>query len=153
MPRILTPPRTRGRAPATPSRLQRYELTADERAPGRLRGWLTALLGDWQLTHLADDLALIATELATNALRHGGTAALATLSLSGSDRASRVLRLEIRDSGPGFDPRECIPATGAGDTAESCGGRGLLLVAALSSRWGALDTGAGQLVWAELAVD
>ncbi|MFE6748249.1 ATP-binding protein [Kitasatospora purpeofusca] len=151
MPRILTPPRRY--TPAAPSRLQRCELAADERSPGRLRGWITGLLDDWQLGRLSDDLVLIATELATNALRHGGTAALATLSLSGSDRTSRVLRLEIRDSGPGFDPRECIPATDGGDLAESCGGRGLLLVAALSSRWGALDTGAGQLVWAELAVD
>ncbi|MFB8167042.1 ATP-binding protein [Kitasatospora purpeofusca] len=153
MPRILTPPRTCGSTPATPPRRQWCELSADERAPGRLRAWLAGLLDDWRLGRLADDLALIATELATNALRHGGTTALATLSFSGSERASRVLRLEIRDSGPGFDPRECVPATGAGDLAESCGGRGLLLVAALSSRWGALDTGAGQLVWAELAVD
>ncbi|MFB7619975.1 hypothetical protein [Kitasatospora sp. NPDC056181] len=43
--------------------------------------------------------------------------------------------------------------TGSSDTVESCGERGLLLVAALSSTWGALRTNAGQLVWAELVAD
>ncbi|MFD7416087.1 ATP-binding protein [Kitasatospora purpeofusca] len=153
MPRILATPRAGGRTPPPPPRPHRYELAPDDRTPGRVRGWIAGLLDDWRLPHLADDLALIATELTTNALRHGGTTALATLSLSAPDRGPRTVRLEVRDSGPGFDPRECIPATDASGTGESCGGRGLLLVAALSSRWGALDTGAGQLVWAELTVD
>ncbi|GHH73579.1 ATP-binding protein [Kitasatospora indigofera] len=148
MPRILSSPcATR---PAPPPRLQHCELAADPLAPGRLRGWITAQLTDWQLPHLVDDLALIATELATNALRHGGTAALATLSLTGPDQGPRTVRLEVQDSGPGFDPRECVPAAGSSGTADSCGGRGLLLVAALSTAWGTLNSGAGQLVWAEV---
>lgn len=148
MPRILSSPCAT--CPAPPPRLQRCELAPDDLAPSRLRGWITAQLTDWQLPHLADDLALIATELATNALRHGGTAALATLSLVGPGQGSRTVRLEIQDSGPGFDPRERLPAAGSSGTAESCGGRGLLLVAALSTAWGSLRSGAGQLVWAEM---
>ncbi|MGW4896620.1 ATP-binding protein [Kitasatospora sp. NPDC004240] len=150
MPRIATtlPPGTA--RPSGAARVQRYELAADDLAPGRLRGWIAARLADWRLAHLADDLTLIASELATNAVRHGGTPALATLSVSGPDGGPRKVRLEIRDRGVGFEPRECVPATGSDGTAESCGGRGLLLVAALSSAWGALRTGTGQLVWAEL---
>ncbi|MFF2040839.1 ATP-binding protein [Kitasatospora sp. NPDC058170] len=154
MPRILTPPRTcadRSGTPPHPSpRHHQCDLAADELAPSRLRAWIGALLADWQLPQLVDDLALIATELATNAVRHGGTPARATLAMSAPDAGPRVVRLEIQDSGPGFDPRTCAPTAESSATAESCSGRGLLLVAALSSAWGALHTGAGQLVWAEL---
>ncbi|MFC9330216.1 ATP-binding protein [Kitasatospora sp. NPDC057015] len=153
MPRILTAPRTHSApgGPGGPPRIHRYELAADGLTPSRLRRWIAGRLTDWQVPHLVDDLTLIASELATNAVRHGGTSALATLSISESDAAPRVVRLEIQDSGPGFDPDACLRAVDHPDATERCGGRGLLLVAALSSAWGASHTGAGQLVWAEMA--
>ncbi|MED7953216.1 ATP-binding protein, partial [Streptomyces sp. BE303] len=111
------------------------ELTADTRSPGLLRNWVTALLAGWQLPDLIDDLTLIATELATNAVRHGGTPARASLALCEPEAGHWVVRLEIEDSGPGFDPEDRTSA--AADTGR-CSGRGLLMVAALASTWGAM---------------
>ncbi|MGW2548281.1 ATP-binding protein, partial [Kitasatospora sp. NPDC001574] len=104
MPRILTAPTPGTPRPATEPRSRRCELADDDLAPGRLRRWVTALLADWHLSHLAGDLALVATELATNAVRHGGPRARATLSGRGTGTGPRVVRLEVEDDGPGFDP-------------------------------------------------
>ncbi|MFD4737623.1 ATP-binding protein [Streptomyces virginiae] len=124
----------------------RYELPADLKAPRLLRTWITARLAGWHLHGPSDDLLLIATELATNAVRHGGTPARITLALRCPDTGQRVVRLEVEDSGPGFDPRSRTHSVHV----ESCTGRGLLLVDTLSSAWGVRPTAAGQLVWAEL---
>ncbi|MED7948339.1 ATP-binding protein, partial [Streptomyces sp. BE303] len=105
------------------------ELTADTRSPGLLRNWVTALLAGWQLPDL------IATELAANALCHGAAPARASLALCEPEAGHRVVRLEIEDSGPGFDPEDRTSA--AADTGR-CSGRGLLMVAALASTWGAM---------------
>ncbi|MGW6868415.1 ATP-binding protein [Streptomyces sp. NPDC054901] len=69
-----------------------------------LRTWIVARLAGWHLHSLTDDLILIATELATNAVRHGGTAARITLGLRDPGTGARVVRLEVEDSGPGFAP-------------------------------------------------
>ncbi|MFI8264622.1 MULTISPECIES: ATP-binding protein [unclassified Streptomyces] len=125
----------------------RYELPADLKAPRLLRTWITARLAGWHLGGLGDDLLLVATELATNAVRHGGTPARITLALRCPGTGQRVVRLEVEDSGPGFDPRSrAYPVR-----VESCTGRGLLLVDMLSSAWGVRPTATGQMVWAELA--
>ncbi|WP_405452002.1 ATP-binding protein [Streptomyces erythrochromogenes] len=146
MPRIdhLTPAALRSHQ-GTPC-AHRYELAADITAPRLLRPWITARLAGWHLHGLSDDLVLIASELATNAVRHGGTPARVTLALRCPGNGRRVVRLEVEDSGPGFDP----PSRPHAIRVESCTGRGLLLVETLSSAWGARATAAGQLVWAEL---
>ncbi|MEE1823951.1 ATP-binding protein [Streptomyces sp. BE20] len=102
-----------------------------------------------QLPHLSDDLTLIATELATDAVKHGGTPARAGPALCEPGAGRRVVRLEITDSGPGFDRDQRI-TTDPGDTSERRDGRGLLLVAALAGTRGAVQTAAGQRVRAEL---
>ncbi|MGW4646883.1 ATP-binding protein [Kitasatospora sp. NPDC004289] len=124
--------------------VRRWDLLADDRAPGQLRRHVAAALADWQLGRLADDLALIATELATNAVRHAGTPARVTLALCEPKPGRHVVRLEVEDSGPGFDPAAPVPAS-------DCSGRGLQLVAAVSDAWGVLPLAAGLLAWAELA--
>ncbi|WP_327130258.1 ATP-binding protein [Streptomyces sp. NBC_01343] len=124
----------------------RYELPADLAAPRLLRTWISARLDGWHLGGLSDDLLLVATELATNAVRHGGTPARITLALRCPGTGRRVVRLEVEDSGPGFDPRSRTHPV----RVESCTGRGLLLVDTLSSAWGVRPTATGQLVWAEL---
>ncbi|MFG2994741.1 ATP-binding protein [Streptomyces sp. NPDC048257] len=147
MPRIVptTPAALRACGVTACSHL--YELAADIRAPRLLRTWITARLAGWHLHGLSDDLTLIATELATNAVRHGGTPARITLALRNPGTGPRVVRLEVEDSGPGFDPRSRTHPV----RVESCTGRGLLLVDTLSSAWGARPTVTGQLVWAELS--
>lgn len=87
------------------------------------------------------DARLVVSELVANAVRHGG-----------ADRSWVELRLEdagtavrgsVRHPGSGFTP----PATPTPEAAQ--GGRGLLLVAALTSAWGitVLD---GTRVWFEI---
>ncbi|MFC9824441.1 ATP-binding protein [Streptomyces erythrochromogenes] len=137
-----TAPRSRRGTPCA----HRYELAADVKAPRLLRPWIAARLAGWHLHGLSDDLVLIATELATNAVRHGGTPARITLVLRCPGTGRRVVRLEVEDSGPGFDPRSRTHPV----RLQSCSGRGLLLVDTLSSAWGVRPTATGQLVWAEL---
>ncbi len=132
---------------------QHCQVQPDAEAPGRLRAWVSALLDDWLLPHLKEDLALIATELASNAVRHGDSPAHATLSIGEYGCEDTRVRLEVTDGGPGFDPQDAISTWDDSGTTASCHGRGLLLVAALSKRWGSLRLNPGQRVWAELATD
>ncbi|MFI5527107.1 ATP-binding protein [Kitasatospora sp. NPDC051853] len=125
-----------------------HRLAPDDHAPLRLRKWLVRHLRQWRLVHLADDLQLIATELATNAARHGVAPATATLTRGTAGQ----VRLAVTDTGPGFDPEEVTASWEASGTADSCHGRGLLLVAALSTAWGTdRPRRGGHRVWAELA--
>ncbi|MCW7946750.1 ATPase [Streptomyces hygroscopicus] len=99
-------------------------------------------LTGWGLadTERGDDVLLCVSELATNALLHGvppGRHFRVFLRYDGV-----VLRLEVHDSGPG------VPRI-AGDADE--GGRGLLLVAALSDKWGVRERDLGKVVWCEFA--
>jgi anti-sigma regulatory factor (Ser/Thr protein kinase) len=89
-----------------------------------------------------EEVALVVTELVTNGLRHGGPGVDLWLR-----RLPGVLRLEVVDGRAGSKPRVQTPD----DDAES--GRGLLLVEALSSRWGSQTLAAGKRVWCELEVD
>ena len=106
------------------------------------------LLWEWGLNSLAESAELLVSELVTNAVdaTAGQDGQVVSLHLSGN--ATQVL-IEVRDAdprppGPG-DPRE----TGA----ENTGARdGLLLVAALSTRWDWYPTEdpPGKVVWCEL---
>lgn len=90
-----------------------------------------------------DHLRLLVTELVTNAIRHAGLEAheLIDLRVAVQDRSIRV---EVRDSGPGFEkaPSEPLP--------EQVSGRGLYLVELLSDRWG-VEQGNPICVWFELS--
>lgn len=81
---------------------------------------------------------LLVTELVTNAIEHGGGTAVVDAEV---DRTR--LRVAVADS----DPRLPTAQLAAIDAER---GRGLLLVEALSSRWGATPQGAGKSVWFEL---
>ncbi|MFH9663278.1 ATP-binding protein [Streptomyces sp. NPDC017248] len=93
----------------------------------------------------SQDLSLCVSELATNALVHGvpaGRGFLLRLRYDG-----HLVRAEVHDSGPGT-PRAAEEPGGP----ESEGGRGLLLVAALSDKWGVGERAPGKIVWCEFAV-
>ena len=91
------------------------------------------------------DLQLMASELIANAIVHGHPTAPIDLVVHAD--AGRV-RVAVHDRGPGFDPA-------AVDTsmphALQPGGRGLPLVDALASGWGAERAGA-MVVWCEVAL-
>jgi len=87
------------------------------------------------------DLALLVSEMVTNSLQHSGRSdQIVDVSIrAGAD----AVRVEVRDSGPGFEP---IPLRAA--PPPGTGGWGLFLVDRLATRWG---TKPGGVVWAELA--
>jgi len=89
---------------------------------------------------LREDTVLLATELVTNAVRHG-RGEVAVRLWPGPD----VVRVEVSDANPHR------PEPGGYDL-DAEDGRGLLIVGALSSRWGTapLPDGAGKTVWFEL---
>jgi anti-sigma regulatory factor (Ser/Thr protein kinase) len=81
------------------------------------------------------DLELLATELATNAYRHGGPPVRLRLVVE-PDR----VRVEVHDGSREL-PRAAEPS--------SEGGWGILLIASVSDRWGCELTGQGKIVWGE----
>lgn len=96
----------------------------------------------WGLEHLAPAAELVGTELASNAVRHAGTPFHLSLT-----RTGRKLHVAVRDHAP-------APARITGPDAETePGGRGLLIVEALASRWGCTPSRDGKVTWATLPVD
>lgn len=86
---------------------------------------------------LIDTAALLTCELAQNAVRHAGTGFSVSILPDGD-----AVRIEVGDGGPAF-PRL--------DAGRPRGGKGLVLVDALSDRWGVReDVGGGKVVWFEL---
>jgi anti-sigma regulatory factor (Ser/Thr protein kinase) len=86
---------------------------------------------------LSETVALLVSELATNALVHGAT----TFEVHAVVDAH--VRVEVTDDGPGW-PRVVHARPDAG------GGRGLLIVDELASRWGAERLEHGKRVWFEV---
>ena len=105
------------------------------------------VLWEWGLNSLAESAELLVSELVSNAVNATGQPGqTVTLSLAGN--ATRVL-IEVRDS----DPRP--PQTkGTNDDGASDGTDGVLLVAALSTRWNwyLTEEPPGKVIWCELVV-
>lgn len=96
---------------------------------------------EWDVASLCDDIALVVTELVVNAIRHAGTDVTVTLK-----PIDNGVRLEVSDG----STRPLRPRQAAGSDE---GGRGLLLVDALSHRYGVEAESKGKRVWAELLVE
>jgi anti-sigma regulatory factor (Ser/Thr protein kinase) len=90
-----------------------------------------------------DDVALLVTELITNAVRHGGAGPDRPLRLELARRDGRI-RVEVVDEGTHF---EAPPRPVDGDSA---GGWGLFLVDRIAERWGVCPASAGTCVWFEV---
>jgi signal transduction histidine kinase len=95
---------------------------------------LEPLLADLDPSRRADVL-LLATELVTNAVRHGRPPIAMAV-----ESADATLRVEVQDAGGGRPARTAEPGP--------AGGWGLLLVDAAADRWGVLDGSTS--VWFEI---
>jgi hypothetical protein len=119
----------------SPARAQTraFPLLAD--APAEARHFAVDVVRGMGAAHLVGDVALVATELAANALMHARSAF--TIALSCSDE---VVRVSVRDE-------SALPGSGL----PAAPLHGLGAVAALARRWGVVPFGdTGKAVWAEL---
>jgi anti-sigma regulatory factor (Ser/Thr protein kinase) len=116
----------------------RLDLERDEQAVKLARDATHAWVGSLRpAAHLADDVALIVSELVTNAIVHARSAPV----VRGTYEHSR-LRLEV-------DDRDVAPPT-IRTADRQVGGYGLRIVDRLAHTWGWIPTRDGKRVWAEL---
>ena len=85
------------------------------------------------------NLRLLVSELVTNAVRHSGLPDTARIVLA-ARLTPDFARIEVRDSGPGFDP----------DVRHDGDGFGLRMLDALAARWGVDRDEHGTRVWFEV---
>lgn len=119
----------------------------DERFPGSLKTAREArrrlsCLGSILDPQRLDALRILVNELVTNSLRHAGALHSGWIGLRVCTSPD-VIRVEVIDQGPGFEPELATPDV------DQTSGRGLYLVQTLSDRWGVKRNGE-TTVWAEL---
>ncbi|MFF3911748.1 SpoIIE family protein phosphatase [Streptomyces sp. NPDC001848] len=119
-----------------PARVASWDLPNEPTAVRSARHLATRQLGAWGLEHLMATVELIVSELVTNAVRHGGGPI--RLRLIQHD----TLTCEVSDTSTSH-PHPRHPRTLDED------GRGLVLVAQLSRRWGSRSVSGGKVVWSE----
>ncbi|MFE1246997.1 ATP-binding protein [Streptomyces sp. NPDC058741] len=124
----------------------KWILPATLESPRQARRQVTDELRRRCHSQCAEEAALVISELVTNAVLHGASPVWHILKVVCDGASSCVIRVEVGDHGLGWDGSLTPRSTGG----DACGGRGLHLVEALSSRWGTCRLPHGQLVWAEL---
>ena len=124
------------RADRVPETLRTFAFSRE--APTTARHFAVATVCEWGLADVADDAALVVTELAANAIVHAGSRFTVVLSARGN-----VLRITVRDGCP-------LPAEGQA-ALMPIPLHGLGAVDALAVRWGVESLGkAGKTVWVDL---
>ncbi|MFI2369169.1 SpoIIE family protein phosphatase [Streptomyces sp. NPDC018833] len=105
------------------------------------RRFTARTLRAWGVPDMADVALLVVSELVTNAITHTRGEVRLNLTLS-ADR----LRIAVNDASPRS------PVKPANVDWEATGGRGLLIVEAMSTDWGSVPLSGGKQVWAEIPV-
>ena len=112
-------------------------LAAEAASASRARDFVCLHLVEHGLLYLVEDVRLVVSELATNALDHAHTSFLVRL-----EQTDHVVLLTVQD---GFSavPRQWMPHV------LNSGGRGLHIVGLLCSDWGVTTgPGCGKAIWA-----
>ncbi|MEV3858511.1 ATP-binding protein [Streptomyces sp. NPDC050095] len=104
------------------------------------RAFVNQRLDEWGLADMTDEAALVMSELATNAVRHGSGR---RIEIDVTRGPSGRVRLSVSDASKAI-PILCNPSVDSG------GGRGLQLVDHLSHSWGTDLFHDKKTVWAEL---
>jgi anti-sigma regulatory factor (Ser/Thr protein kinase) len=125
------------------------ELSAVSTAAGRARATVRAALAEWDLAALTDDAEAITSELVANAITASEQAApVGTMPAPVwlTITVTTELFIDVWDPCPDPPPADYVPGTWDEY------GRGLLIVNALSHRWGwCHPNGHGKVVWAALS--
>lgn len=118
-------------------RTSRLHLPGTIAAVARARHLVAKTMRDWGFRdpEWLDTVALIVTELVSNAVRHAGGRITLDLCANGSTV------LAVTDSSP-VHPRVTEP--------DDVGGRGMIIIEALCPRWGVHDQDTGKRTWVEL---
>ncbi|HMC38861.1 MAG TPA: MEDS domain-containing protein [Acidimicrobiales bacterium] len=125
--------------PGAPEASRPLELSVKATSAARHFAVDTALR--WDQPETVDDLALVATEMVTNAVVHGAGPCTMTLT-----RLERGIRVAVSDGSQVLpDPQVAGPG--------ALTGRGLSLIARLAQRWGFESVPGGKIVWADLTGD
>ncbi len=119
-----------------PDRVATWDLASDPTVVASARELASAQVSAWDLGDAAFVTELVVSELVTNAIRYGAppvrlrlirdTTLICEVS-DGSNTAPHLRRARIFDEG----------------------GRGLLIIAQLTERWGSRHTGTGKTIWTE----
>jgi anti-sigma regulatory factor (Ser/Thr protein kinase) len=103
------------------------------------RDFVTALASRWGFESPSSDLALVVSELVTNAVEHGGGPVDVSLHRDGEG-----VHVEVTTTLSAAHPRRLDPP------ATTSTGRGLQIVEALTAAWGYIDHDRLRTVWAQL---
>jgi PAS domain S-box-containing protein len=122
------------------SQVATWDIPADPSLVAPIRKQVLSQLGSWALSEVAFTAELVVSELVTNAIRYG----------------SRPIRLRLIHDATTLicevsDTSHTAPHLRRAKTWDE-GGRGLLLVAQLTQRWGSRHTADGKTIWAEIAL-
>ncbi|MFI1481811.1 SpoIIE family protein phosphatase [Streptomyces sp. NPDC020747] len=121
-------------------RVAAWDIDPDPAAVGEARKNALGRLAAWGLSDAAFVTELVVSELVTNAIRHAAPPIQLRLI------HDRTLICEVSDAS------STAPHMRRARTYDE-GGRGLLLVAQLTQRWGTRPTSTGKTIWAEQSVD
>jgi DNA-binding NarL/FixJ family response regulator len=117
---------------------RRFVRSHDGTSARSARRFVAETLQRWDCADVLDDVALLVSELVTNAVTHGGSDAEVVVVLRRD-----AIRVEVRDDSAEIPERRTPSPT-------DVSGRGLELVSRLSTAWGAHRVGPGKVVWFEL---
>lgn len=104
----------------------------------RARQFINATLQEWRCSDLVEIVALLTSELVTNAVLHAGTEVDLSLRHGGD-----VIQIAVAD-------RSSSPPVIKDPPAEAAGGRGMVLLDAMAATWSVVPTEAGKVVWFEV---
>ncbi|MER7834953.1 SpoIIE family protein phosphatase [Streptomyces sp. NPDC096040] len=123
-----------------PSRVATWDIPADPALVASIRKQVVEQLDRWNLSMAAFTTELVVSELVTNAIRYGSH----PIRLRLIHDTTRLI-CEVSDTS------HTAPHLRRAKTWDE-GGRGLLLVAQLTQRWGTRHTAEGKTIWAELSL-
>ncbi|MFE6617865.1 SpoIIE family protein phosphatase [Streptomyces sp. NPDC057740] len=122
------------------SRVATWDIPPDPALVAPIRKQVLEQLGVWSLTEASFTAELVVSELVTNAIRYGIRPIRLRLI-----HDARTLICEVSDTS------HTAPHLRRAKTFDE-GGRGLLLVAQLTQRWGSRHTADGKTIWAEIGL-